>query len=93
MLLLIPVLLGAVGGTSVGVLIPLRLASGVVKNCSDRSSPEAWLVAMSRSSLVVLGRLCLSLWTSNSQVVPDRKSLMTSVSATSGSSLHCLEKR
>jgi hypothetical protein len=34
-----------------------------------------------------------SLWTRASQVVPDRNALMMSPSATSGSSLYCLEKR
>jgi hypothetical protein len=57
------------------------------------SSPEAWLVAMSRSSLVVLGHLRPSLWTRDSYVVPDSKSPMTSASTMSGSSLHCPEKR
>jgi hypothetical protein len=57
------------------------------------SSPEVWLVAMSRSSLVVCGPLHPSLWTRDSQVVPDRNGPKTSSLATSGSSLHCLEKR
>ena len=56
------------------------------------SSPEAWLVTMSRSSLVVHGPLHPNLWTRDSQVVPDRKALMTSTLATLGSSLHYQEK-
>jgi hypothetical protein len=35
------------------------------------SSPEAWLVAMLRSSLVVRGSLRPNLWTKDSHVVPD----------------------
>jgi hypothetical protein len=50
-------------------------------------------VVMSRSFLVVLGHLRPSLWTKDSQVDPDKKAPMTSVSVTSGSLLHCLEKR
>ena len=56
------------------------------------SSPEAWLVTMSRSSLVVRGPLCPNLWTGDSHVVPDRKAPMMSASATLWSSLHCREK-
>ena len=56
------------------------------------SSPEAWLVAMSRRSLVVHGPLCPSLWTRDSQVVLDWKAPMTSASATLVSSLHYREK-
>ena len=56
------------------------------------SSPEAWMVTMLRSSLVVQGPLHPSLWTRDSQVVLDRKAPMTSASATSGNSLHYLEK-
>jgi hypothetical protein len=37
------------------------------------SLPKAWLVVMSRSSLVVLRCLHPSLWTRDSHVVPDRK--------------------
>lgn len=36
------------------------------------STPDAWLVAMSSSSLVVRGLLCPSLWTKDFLVVPDR---------------------
>ena len=57
------------------------------------SSPEAWLVAMSRSSLVIHGPLRPNLWMRDSQVVPDRKAPITSASVTLGSSLHYWEKR
>jgi hypothetical protein len=50
-------------------------------------------VAMSRSFLVVCRPLRPILWTKDSQVVPDRNAPMTSVSMTSGSSLHYLDKR
>ena len=42
---------------------------------------------------MVRGPLRPSLWTRDSQVVPDRKAPMTSASATLGSSLHYQEKR
>jgi hypothetical protein len=57
------------------------------------SSLEAWLVAMSRSSLVVRGLFRPSLWTRDSQVVPENNASITSVSATAGNALHSLEKR
>ena len=66
----------------------LALPSVRSKTAPTASSPEAWLVAMSRSSLVVRGPLRPSLWTRDSQVVPDRKAPITSASATLGSSLH-----
>jgi hypothetical protein len=47
---------------------------------------------MSRSSLVVCEPMHPSLWTRDSQVVPDRKAPMMMASVTSGSSLHYLEK-
>jgi hypothetical protein len=56
------------------------------------SSPKAWLVVISRTSLAVRGPLRPSLWTRDSQVVLDRNAPMTLASVTSGSSLHCLEK-
>ena len=59
--LLVLLLVGVVGGAFTGVLVLLCLALGVVKNRSTASSPEAWLVAMSRSSLVVRGPLRPSL--------------------------------
>ena len=64
-----------------------------LKIAPTASSPEAWLVVMSRSSLVVHGPLHPNLWTRDSQVVPDRKAPMTSASVTLGSSLHYQEKR
>jgi hypothetical protein len=57
------------------------------------SSPEAKLVVMSRSSLVVHGPLRPNLWMSSLQVVPTRNAPMTSIAVTLGSSVHCLEKR
>ena len=59
--LLVLLLVGAVGGAFTGVLVWLCLAFGAVKIASTASSPEAWLVAMSRSSLVVCGPLHHSL--------------------------------
>jgi hypothetical protein len=56
------------------------------------SSPEAKLVAMSRSSLVVHGPLCPNSWMSSLQVVPARNAPMTSASVTLGNSVHCREK-
>ena len=69
--------------------LPLRWS----KIAPTTSLPEAWLVAMLRSSLVVHGPLRPSLWTRNSQVVRDRKAPMMSASTTLGSSLHYREKR
>ena len=60
---LLVLLLGRmIGGTFVGVLVPLRLALGTIKN----HIAEAWLVAMLRSSLVVHEPLRPSLWTRDS---------------------------
>jgi hypothetical protein len=53
------------------------------------SSPEAKLVAMSNSSLVVQEPLHPSSWTRSLQVVPARNAPMTSASAAVGSSVHC----
>ena len=47
----------------------LALPSRRSKITPTASSPKAWLVAMSRSSLVVRGPLCPSIWTKDSQVV------------------------
>jgi hypothetical protein len=78
----------AAGATLVDILLPLLIALGVVKDCPYRLSPEAKLVAMSRSSLVVHGPLCPNSWMSSLQVVPTRNALTTSVSVTLGSSVH-----
>ena len=86
-------LLGQLEAPSSASSSRFALPLGWSKIASTASSPEAWLVAMSRSSLVVCGPLHPSLWTRDSQVVPDRKAPMMSVSATLGSSLHYREKR
>lgn len=57
------------------------------------SSPDAWLVAMSRSSFVVRMFFHPSLCTRVSLVVPKMKALITSASARLVSLLHCREKR
>ena len=48
---------GMVGGAFAGVLVPLCLALEAVEDRFDRLLAEAWLVVMSRSSLVVYGPL------------------------------------
>jgi hypothetical protein len=64
--LLVLLLLRVVGGAFTGVVVPLCLALGPVKNCFDRLLARGMVVVMSWSSLVVLGRLCPSLWTRDS---------------------------
>ena len=54
---------------------------------------EAKLVAMSSSSLVLVGVLRLSPCTNSLQVVSAMNAPMTSESVMLGSSVHCLEKR
>jgi hypothetical protein len=67
------------------------LASG--KMAPTASSPVVKLVVIPRSSLVFVGDLWPSSWTSSLQVVPTMNAPMTSESVTLGSSVHCLEKR
>lgn len=56
------------------------------------SSPDAWLVEISKSSFVVCGLLWPRLRTRVSLVVPKIKALITTVSARLDNSLHCHEK-
>ena len=93
MLCLFFFLLGLLEAPSLPSTSRFALPLGQSKIAPTASSPKAWLVMMSRSSLVVHGPLCSSLWTKDSLVVLDRKAPMTSASATLGSSLHCREKR
>jgi hypothetical protein len=67
----------------------LALPRARLKIIPITSSLEAWLVVMSRSSLVVHGCLHPKLWTGDSKVVPDKKSPITLVLAMLGSPLHC----
>ena len=69
------------------------LAAPSEKMAPTASSPEAKLVAMSSSWLVLVGVLRPSSCTSSLQVVPEMKAPMTSESVMLGSSVHCLEKR
>jgi hypothetical protein len=57
----------------------------------NRSWPEANLVAMSISSLALVGVFRPSLLTRSRQVVPARNAPMTSESVTLGSSVRCFE--
>ena len=68
---------------------PLVLPSE--KIAPTTSSPEAKLVAISSSWLVLVGVLRSSSCTSSLQVVPAMKAPMTSESVMLGSSVHCLE--
>jgi len=63
------------------------------KMAPTASSPEAKLVAMSSSWLVLVGVLRPSSCTSSLQVVLEIKAPMTSESVMLGSSVHCLENR
>jgi hypothetical protein len=63
------------------------------KMASTASWPEANLVAMSISSLALVGVLRPSLLTRSRQVVPARNAPMTSESVTLGSSVRCFENR
>ena len=85
-------LFGWLEGTSPASSSYLTLPLERSKIALTASSPKAWLVTMSRSSLVVRGPLRPSLWTRDLQVVPDWKAPMMLASATLGNSLHCLEK-
>jgi hypothetical protein len=64
--LLVLLLVQAVGDVFADVLILLRLAPRTVEIAPTASSPEAWLVAKSRSCLVVCGPFHPSLWTGDS---------------------------
>jgi len=72
-------------------LFPLESLLG--KMAPTASSPEAKLVAMSRSADVVVGTLRPNSRTRSRQVVPERNAWMISESPTLGNSVHCLEKR
>jgi hypothetical protein len=61
------------------------------KMASTAYWPEANLVAMSISSLALVGVLRPSLLTRSRQVVPARNASMTSESVTLGSSVRCFE--
>jgi hypothetical protein len=61
------------------------------KMASIASWPEANLVAMSISSLALVGVLRPSLLTRSRQVVPARNAPMTSESVMLGSSVRCFE--
>ena len=65
----------------------------LVKMAPTASSPEAKLVAMSRSAAAVRGTFRPNSRTKSRQVVPERKAWTISESPTLGSSVHCLEKR
>ena len=71
----------------------LPLVSASRKMAPTASSPEAKLVAMSRSAAAERGTLQPNSQTKSRQVVPERKAWTISESPTLGSSVHCLEKR
>ena len=71
--------------------LPLVSVSG--KMAPIASSPEAKLVAMSRSAAAERGTLRPNSQTKSRQVVPERKAWTISESPTLGNSVHCLEKR
>ena len=63
------------------------------KMASTASSPEAKLVAMSRSVAAEVGTFRPNSRTRSRQEVPERKAWTTSESPTLGNSVHCLENR
>ena len=80
------------GGALVLVLaLGLALVLASTKDCSTTSSSEAWFVVTSSRSWVVRGFRQPSLWTKDSQVVPERNALTTSTSMTSSRELHSLD--
>ena len=93
--LLLAFLLGAALSGRLGDIFRLA-ALGYLsfrKMASTASWPEANLVAMSISSLALVGVLRPSLLTRSRQVVPARNASMTSESVTLGSSVRCFENR
>ena len=70
---------------------PLASLSG--KMALTASSPEAKLVATSRSAAAEVSTFWPNSWTRSRQVVPERKAWMISESPTLGNLVHCLEKR
>ena len=69
------------------------LASLSRKMAPTASSPEAKLVAMSRSAAIEVGTFWPNSQTKSRQVVPERKAWTISESPTLGNSVHYLEKR
>ena len=63
------------------------------KMAPTASSPEAKLVAMSRSAAAEVGMFWPNSQTRSRQEVPERKAWTTSKSPTLGNSVRCLEKR
>jgi hypothetical protein len=93
--LLLALLLGATLSGRLGDVFWLA-ALGLLVLSEDglnASWPEANLVAMSISSLALVGVLRPSLLTRSRQVVPARNAPMTSESVTLGSSVRCCENR
>jgi hypothetical protein len=78
-------------GASIGLFVALCLFA-MVENRPTTSSPNEWIIAMSRSSFVVRGLLHPTLCTKVSLVVPEMNALITLASARLVSSLHCHEK-
>jgi hypothetical protein len=89
LLLLLP---WAVRGALASALIALRLALATVKDPPSHLLTQGMTLAMSRSSLVVHRLLHPSLWSRDSQVVPDRNALIMLASAMLGNALHSLVK-
>ena len=79
------------GSGASSLRFPLALLSG--KMAPIASSPEAKLVAMSRSVAAEVGTFRPSSRTRSRPEVPERKAWITSESPTLGNSVRCLEKR
>jgi hypothetical protein len=78
---------GCLGGALLSLLVPLVL----VKKGLNRLLPEANFVAMSISSLALIGILQPNLLTRSRQEVPTRNAPMTLESVMLGSSVRCFE--
>jgi len=82
---------GAEASVASSLRFPLASLSG--KMAPTSSSPEAKLVAISRSATVDRGTFQPNSRTKSRQVVPERKAWTIFESSTLGNSVHCLEKR
>ena len=82
---------GGRGPRASSLRFPLASLSG--KMAPTASSPEAKLVAMSRSAAAEVGTFRPNSQTRSWQEVPERKAWTTSESPTLGNSVHCLENR
>lgn len=89
--LVLPPLVEPPSRASIGLFVVLCLLA-MVENRPTTSSPDEWIVAMSRSSFMVRGLLRPTMCTKVSLVVPEMNALITLASTRLVSSLHYHEK-